>query len=349
MGLRGRRERTAARRAPAPASSAGVARHAGSADVGLPSPEPRAAAPLEDEVFTSCGAAVTWGDVREWMVDDRTWAVCARRAAQGAAHALGDGPGPSGGALRQAAQRFRRERKLIAREDLAAWLARWAISEEEWVDWLDRSLRREGAAAPAAGGGAGEQETWVEAVCSGELGAAARRMAQAFGAWGERDAAALPPPQERLAVLRRAYAELVARAPEPWDLERTISANAAGWLEIAFESVSFPTADGAREGLAACRDDGATLASVAALAGVEVEGASVRADEVEPRLRAVVVSAPLDVPVLAATPERPGLVVTVRGRRHPTLDDEDDRRRAAHAVAEQRVQSAVDRWVVWRG
>jgi|GEM_PF-4922003 len=306
-------------------------------------------APLSDQVFSACGAIFTWEDVREWMVADGTWAACARRAAEGRELALTDISGPSGDALRQAAQRFRRDRKLIAGEDLSHWLAHWGISEEEWVDWLDRSLRREahpGSARPSTE--ASEQETWVEAVCSRELGLAARNMSRAYGAWCERSGGEAPPAAERFALLRRAYEDFVEQAPDRAELERVISSNAVGWIQIAFESASFPTSDAAREALASCRDDGESLASVATLAGVDFEDATVRAEDVEPRLRTVLVSAPVDAPVPAGTPEDPGRVVVVRGRRQPKIDDPADEELAAAVVAEQRVQSATDRWVTWR-
>jgi hypothetical protein len=306
-------------------------------------------APLGEEVFVAAGAVVTFGDVRDWMVAEGSWAAAARRAAEGRALALAQIGGPSGDVLRQAAQRFRRERKLIAGEDLSRWLAHWGISEEEWVDWLDGTLRREaqpGVARPESN--AGEHETWVETVCSGALRSAARQMARAFGAWAEQHGGAQPPAAERFAATRGAYDALVGDAPERSEVERIIATNALGWLQIAYESADFGSADAAREALASVRDDGETLASVATLAGAELETATVRAEDLAPHLRSVLVSAPLDGPVLAGGPDDPGVVVVVRGRRHPTIDDPDDAALAAADVAEQRVQTAMDRWVSWR-
>lgn len=306
-------------------------------------------APLGEEVFAAPGSHVTFGDVRDWMVAEGSWAAAARRAAEGRALALGQVGGPSGDVLRQAAQRFRRERKLIAGEDLSRWLAHWGISEEEWVDWLDRTLRRDaqpGVARPEPE--ASEQETWVEVVCSGALGRAARQMARAFAAWAEQNGGAPPPAAERLGATRAAYDSLVAADPDRSELERIIATNALAWLQIAYESADFGSADAAREALASVRDDGETLASVATLAGAEFETATVRAGDLVPRLRSVLVSAPLDAPVLAAGPDDPGLVAVVRGRRHPTIEDAEDLALAAGDAAEQRVQTAMDRWVSWR-
>jgi hypothetical protein len=306
-------------------------------------------APLGEAVLSSCGAVYSWGDVREWMISDGSWAACARRAAEGRALALGGLGGPSGDALRQAAQRFRRERKLIAGEDLARWLGRWGLSEEEWVDFIDRTLRREAQPPPSRpDSDVDEQAAWVEALCSGELLAAARRLARALGAWGERGGGTPVPAADRWTVLREAYGDFVAQLPDREELDRVISANAVPWLQIAFESVSFPSGDAAREALASVRDDGVTLVSVAQLADADFDDSTERAEDVEPRLRSVVMSSPLDVPVLAGTPDDPGLVVVVRGRRHPTTGDPGDEELAAATVVEQRVQSAMDRWVTWR-
>lgn len=306
-------------------------------------------APLHEPVLASCGTAFTWEDVVDWMREDGTWAEAARRAAQGLTLAAAGAGEPTGGQLRDEAHRFRRARRLIAGEDLFRWLAYWAISEEAWVDWMERTLRRLAVGAPAhPTREADARDIWVEAVCSGDLEAAASMFARALGAWAARSNGAPVPQVGRLDALQRAADEL-ARAEAPHEeIERTISANAAAWVQVGLEWADFGNRDRACEAIASMRDDGSTLAEIAELARAEINDEMRRAEEFEQRMHAVAVSSPVGTPVLVFTPASPGVVAIVRTRRLPSAVNPDDVALAARSVAEERMQTTLDRWVTWR-
>jgi hypothetical protein len=306
-------------------------------------------APLREAVLASCGTVFVWEDVVDWMKDEGTWSSARRRAAEGLTLAATGAAGPSGDELRSKAQRFRRARRLVAGEDLLQWLGHWGVSEEEWVDWLDRTLRREGQTPPAhLTSSADEQATWVEAVCSGDLEEAAGGLARALGAWADRSGGTPPPEEGRFGAVRRAAADL-ERTPVPRaEVERTIATNAAGWVQMAIEWADFGTPDAAREAVAAMRDDGLSLAAAAELARVECQDAVVRAEDLDARTRGAAMSAPLESPFVVAAPGGPAFVAVVRARRHPSADDTDDEALALAACTEARAQGAVDRWVTWR-
>ncbi len=306
-------------------------------------------APLREAVLASCGTVFVWEDAVDWMRDGGSWAEARHRAAEGMTLAAAGAAGPSGDELRAEAQRFRRARRLVAGEDLLRWLGHWGISEEEWVDWLDRTLRRKAGTRPShLTRSADEQATWVEAVCSGELERATVALARALGAWAERTGGAPPPEVDRFESLRRAAEEL-ERSPVPRaEIERTVSANAAAWVQVTIEWADFGTSDAAREAVAAMRDDERSFAAVAGLAGTTRRDAVVRAEDLDVRTRAVAMSAPLDSPALIGTPGEPGVVVVVRARRHPDAGDADDEELARAACVGERAQGAVDRWVTWR-
>ncbi|MGH9101087.1 MAG: hypothetical protein ACRDV8_12785, partial [Acidimicrobiales bacterium] len=291
-----------------------------------------------------------WGDVVDWMRDGGGWATARHRAAEGMALAVAGVAGPSGDDLRTEAQRFRRARRLVAGEDLLGWLGHWGVSEEEWVDWLDRTLRRRARTrSPGPAQVADEQATWVEAVCSGDLEEAATSLARALGAWGERTGGAPLPEDGRFEAVRRA-AEALEQAPVPSDeLERALATNAAAWVQVAIEWADFGSPDAAREAVAAVRVDGLALAAVAELARVEREDAVVRAEELDGPTRAFALSAPLDRPVVVGGPGQAGVVAVVRARRHPSPGDPDDEELARVACVRARTQGAVDRWVTWYG
>jgi hypothetical protein len=306
-------------------------------------------APLSEVVLSSCGIELTWEDVVDWMREERTWEVAARRATAGAALVAEGLGGPTADELRDHAHRFRRARHLVAGEDLLRWLAHWGISEDEWVDWLDRTLRREAATAPpGVGPQVDEQATWVEAVCSGDLEDAASRVVRAMASWAARTGGAPPPGHDRFQALRAAAEELGRAEVLREDVERTLTANAAGWVQVALEWADFATVDAAREAIATMREDAMSLSAVAKLARVEVHDVLVRTEELDPRTRGVAVSAPIDSPVLVATPQDPGVVAVVRARRHPSADHPEDVALAVEVCVEQRVQAAIDRWVTRR-
>ncbi len=306
-------------------------------------------APLREVVLASCGTVFVWEDAVDWMRDEGTWVEARHRAAEGMTLAAAGASGPTGDELRAEAQRFRRARRLVAGEDLLHWLGHWGISEEEWVDWLDRTLRREAGTPPShLTRTADEQATWVEAVCSGDLEKAAAALARALGAWAERTGGALPPEEDRFEALRRAAGEL-ERTPVPRaEIERSVSTNAAAWVQVTIEWADFGSSDAAREAVAAMRDDGQSFAAVTGLARATRRDAVVRAEDLGARTRAVAMSAPLDSPTLIGTEGEPGVVMVVRARRHPHAGDADDEALAVAACVEERAQGVVDRWVTRR-
>jgi hypothetical protein len=325
-------------------------------DASVPTDTPAETAPDEEAqqpppgpVFAGCGTTFTWQDVRQAMLDDGSWAAAELRASTGRALVAADGAGPSGTALRDAARRFRHARGLVAGEDLQAWLGRWGLSDEEWIDWLDRSLRVE-----AAGDGdvpplqPDERATWAEVVFSGALETGAQRLAFALAAWAQATGGAPPPAEDPWARLRGALDDLVAQPVERRDLERLMATRAAEWLSMDLELARFSSSDAAREAVSCCRDDGATLSEVADRAGVECRRATLRAEDLEPALRAAAVSAPLGsaVPVGASSVATDVLVVWTRHA--PSLDDPEVEAMAIECCADERAQAAMDRWVTWR-
>jgi hypothetical protein len=83
------------------------------------------------------------------------------------------------GALRQAGQRFRRDRALVAADDLKEWLVARSLARSDWEAALARSLLLEGDEGRDEGGGEGgdgpgygqgapsAELLWADAFCSG--------------------------------------------------------------------------------------------------------------------------------------------------------------------------------------
>ncbi|MBC7790838.1 MAG: hypothetical protein H7Z74_12890 [Anaerolineae bacterium] len=122
-------------------------------------------------------AGVLWG---EWSVLEnqvRHGLACLRRLA-----ASGKEVEPS--AVELAAADFRYERDLVAAADAEAWLAKWALSAEEWMAYIRRSLLRnrwaDSIASFAARYPVEDSEVAAvmhpEMVCSGAIQRVAKRF-----------------------------------------------------------------------------------------------------------------------------------------------------------------------------
>lgn len=313
---------------------------------------------LGRSALASCGTVFTWWDVRDWMAADGSWRECLRRGLCGRALIAAGAATPGTAALRERAELFRRKRRLVAREDLSAWLARWDVSDEEWVDWLERSLLVEsfeldgheplGGMPEVDESVDAERDAWVDAVCSGALERAAWSMAEALGGWATATNGAPLPVTERTRALRDAYERLLALPVTDADLAREIATHAGSWMSLRLERADLRTVDAAREAVACWRDDGAPLARVAQLAAADLVTEEVRVDALEGPIRSVAVSAPVGAPVIVGTPRTPGLVVVVADRRLPDVGIDEDRELARRSCVEARVEAAVDRWVSWR-
>ena len=101
----------------------------------------------EQPVFTVDGAPYSWGDVLlsaelSGALEELTEAT--RRGLSAA------GPRLESDAIRAAAAQFRYDRNLLSAEELQAWLTRWQLELDDWMEHLRRMLLREQRAGPLA-------------------------------------------------------------------------------------------------------------------------------------------------------------------------------------------------------
>lgn len=209
---------------------------------------PATAQPWAAEPALRCGpTTATWADVlaearRTGLWGDLEADVAAREAAVAAA-------APPAQALTDAAVADRRARRLIAADDLRAWLAAWGLNQEDWLGHLRRAL-----VAPAeAERPADASAVWATAVCGGTATAAARRLAEGLAA-----AAALgldPGPAGRDLARDR----LVAEAAGDAAVTSSLRARGTGATRFRWRRAVLADADAAREAVLCLREDGLTL------------------------------------------------------------------------------------------
>jgi hypothetical protein len=289
------------------------------------------------DVFSVAGTVYTWGDVisaakarGEWQEVER--AAAARVAASGE---------PDPDTVAEAGRRFRRQRDLLAADDLEDWLASWGLTPDDWWDYVRGSLAREGGAALRALGGPPERAVAVEAICSGFLERAARRLAEdaaLAAAAGERvELADLAPLGER----RR------AAAARPDALEREVEARRLDWTRFECDVLEVLDSNVADEAALCVRVDGQELAKVAAACGGAVTRLEVVLAEAGPELaphllatREEELVGPLEVNGAFA-------LLLVRRRTPPSLEDPELRQRAEAEAVRRAVARELRTHVRW--
>jgi hypothetical protein len=110
--------------------------------------------PPEGEVLALDDEVVSYPDLAQVAAFSHAWEPFLRRSARGAYLAARQDVDEA--ALRQAAERFRRERDLVAADDLRSWLEARSLDRSDWQGALVRSLllaANEDAAGPSGSGG----------------------------------------------------------------------------------------------------------------------------------------------------------------------------------------------------
>jgi hypothetical protein len=309
-------------------------------------------------VFTVDGETFSWADVvaaarasGEWEKLEQTTRhglACARRLAT------------AGDELdsRQAAEaeaHFRYARSLIAAEEMEAWLEPWGLKVSQWRAYVRRALLRERwvdeLAETAARFPATDEEVagavWAEAVCSGFLEAAARRLAgdlalaadagQSLA--GDRDAVFVG----SAAAAERARAEAATEEA----LEREVAKQGLDWLRVEGELLELPAEDLAREAALCIREDGRALAEVAAECGAEPRTLSLYIGEIERELAAALVAAPEGGLVGPLPRDGAFALLLVATKAPPSVADPAVHRKAEERVIARAVDRAIATNVKW--
>ena len=320
--------------------------------------------------------AKLWGDWAALEGEVRQGLACVNRVQE-----ADEEPDPD--QVAAAAEEFRYERDLVSAAETEAWLERWGLTAEAWMDYIERSvLRREWAAELpeiAAEYPATDDEVadaiGAEGVCSGHFSRFARKLAgraavcqrmqeeaggesPVEGQEGEPpviEAAALPgmdPGVSRqklvaLAGLECAFRRFRDRVLTPQAIRDAVGARHLDWMRLHCRSLSFPDAQMAQEAALCIREDGAELAEVGRAAKAAVREARFFLDEADPDYRHTFLSAAVG-DLLGPLPiNGEFLVVRVLEKILPSAEDPAVRRRAEREVLERAVDHEITNRVRW--
>jgi hypothetical protein len=300
-------------------------------------------------------AARRWGDWAKLEDEVRQGLACATRADE--THDDVDDE-----ALEAAAREFRYERDLISGQEMEAWLARWSIDADDWMEYLRRCLLRERWAAVLAPVLAEypvdpedvEVALHVEAVCSGFVARIARRLAgRTAAAARARDEGWLAeaPPHDAsdrgLEHVDAGFRRFCERVVTPAALTAQVAAHRLEWIRADCRCLVLPTIESAKEAALCVRADGMALDEVARNAGVEVLASRGFLDEYDAALLdALVAARPGELLGPTASGDR-FLLVLVRDKVLPAPDDPAVRRRAEERLLDVALAREVHDRVEW--
>ena len=288
-------------------------------------------------------AARQWGDWQRLEADVREGIALVRRAEQ-------EGGLPSQAQMDAAASEFRYARDLLSADETEAWLSRWGLELDDWLDYLRRSLLRarlEGDAPGSEAVGPEPAATWAEAVCSGELERLARKLADRAAVYASIEDE--PPGLDRLPQMEERFERFRGNAVTPQRLADELSANLLEWTRVDCLWAATPSEAVAREVALCVREDYRDFGEVAAEAGLAAEERRLYMDGVEPQLAPHLLGARAG-DLLGPLP-RDGefVLILVRERAAPSTDDPELRARAERRVADRAVETEVLRRVRWQG
>jgi len=314
-------------------------------------------------VFATHTRAWTWSDV---FLATRLWGEW-----DALLDATRDADAPPE-AVKGAGRDWRTARRLIAGDELKAWLERRRLSISDWNAYVRRAIGERPADAPPQ-----PAVLWAQGACSGAWDDVAHRLAARAAAWedaGAPDTRQPPAPAwfQRMPSAAEAAeigvnpAQVASRCGDLWAVETALArlraAAAASdavaaavtahnvdwlciecdWLEAGDENVAREAALLAREGVA--------MSDIAGRAQLPLEPRRVYVGDLDARLQPTLTSAaPGDLigPLSAGNGSGPWVVAAVREKVVPSLDDPDIRARAEEAAVAAAVLRAVEEQVSW--
>ena len=265
--------------------------------------------------------------------------------------------------LDSAAQEFRYARELVSGQEMEAWLARWSLDVDEWMEFVRRSRLRERWTAELSSIVAEypvdpediEAALHAEAVCSGFLARMARKLAARASAaararaegWLVNDPATGGGREPTLEEIDVGFQHFFTHIVTPPALTAQIDAHRLDWILADCRCLSLTTMESAKEAALCVREDGMELDEVAGNAGASVEEAHAFLEDYDAALHdALLAARPGELVGPIAAGDRFFLVL-VGNKVLPSLDDPAVRRRAEERLLESALRREVHGRVQW--
>ena len=305
---------------------------------------------LERPVFSVADHTYRWQDVLDAGRDWGELAALERQAAEGIA-AAAIGPPIEDAEIDAAEEDFRHEHKLLAAEEMIAWLARWELAYDDWLEYGRRAVARARLdnrleatiATRSPDPDRVADALWPETVCSGSLATWAWRLA---GQVASADALGVSP-DSGLRDVEQAAEERSRRSLTREATTKVLDGRRSDWVQVECTVLELPDEGMAREAALCVADEGMTLPEIAARAGVPVADRTLSLEDAEPELAQPLLGATAgDLVGPVAVGDR-FVFAVVRDKRAPTLDDPVVRTRVHEEVRRRTIDSEVGARIRW--
>ena len=265
-------------------------------------------------------------------------------------------------ALESAANDFRYERDLLTAEEAEAWLNRWNLSADSWMEYLQRFILRRKWADQLVEIVARYRVTkkeihsslHAEAICSGHLARFARALAARASAYEKaleagwvRDEPKSAEATGRIRLLEASYQRFCDHVVDAQGIKNQVDSHRLDWIRIGCRYVLFSQEQMAREAALCARDDGMQLDEVAANASIALQNATMYLDEVEPSLRDRFLSAEKGALVGPLNWDKAFGLFLVEDKIIPAVEDPEIKQRAQETLLESAVNREINKRVKW--
>ena len=264
---------------------------------------------------------------------------------------------PSAARMGEVATAFRYERNLISGEETRAWLLRWDITVEEWMNCLRAQVLRQGWAGRLveieSTNPIGDDEIADaikrHAVCSGKLEDWTQRLAgrAAVAAISKESFPETSSPDELVAIVEAEFERRKQSTITTKLMATKIADNRLDWIHYDCRYLWFEDESVGREAVWCVREDGLTLDEVAASACSDVQEWSFYGDEIDESIRPAFLAArPGDLlgPLKLGTGYP---LFSLVDKRPPKADDPQILMRAEEAIITSLVSHAINEQVKW--
>jgi hypothetical protein len=236
--------------------------------------------------------------------------------------------------LAAAATAFRRERGLLAADDMRGWLERWGLEAADFSAWLGDRLT-----------GSDTASAWCALVCSGGIDAAIQTLAAGVAAAAELGAE-IPADLDEATI--RAFVErFLERPADPALIDGELAAHRLEWTRVEVTTVTADRPAVLEELRHLVGVDGVSFADAASRAGLQTANVVAGFDELDPALGTVLVG--VEPPELCGpvSTSAGSVLAQVAARSAPDPADPRWRARAQEALARRALAAALARHVRW--
>lgn len=246
---------------------------------------------------------------------------------------------------------FRHAHKLLAAEDMIAWLARWELVYDDWLEYGRRGLARarlDGRIQESITSSRPDPDRvanvlWAETVCSGSLAEWAWRLA---GQVASADALGVSP-RGGLAEVEQASEARAEQSLTQRAAAKALEGRRSDWVQVECTVLELPSEGMAREAALCVADEGMSLPEIAVRAGVSVADRTLSLEEAAPELAQPLLGATAgDIVGPVAVGDR-FVFAAVHHKRAPTLDDPEVRTRVYQEVRRRTTDSDVGARIRW--